>query len=265
MANRRMFSLKVVDTDAFLDMPQSSQLLYYSLAMRADDDGFVSNPKKVMRMIGSQDDDYRVLVSKKFIIPFDSGICVIKHWLIHNLIRPDRYSETQWIREKALLEIEKGTKKYGVKNDIGMTFCIPDGTPGKDRLGKDRLNTSCSAHKDFVKWWDEMVFKIRMDKAVWEKADFKNLQTALKITTVDRLQQLSLYFLSDAKFRAYRPSMKVFLSHGVMEGLKKAEGTEGFCNKVDLLAGRFIGAGFNVSPIEIRESIINLAAKFAMK
>ena len=82
-----MFSLKVVDTDAFLDMPQSSQLLYFHLAMRADDDGFVSNPKKIMRMLGTQDDDIKVLVLKKFIIPFESGICVIKHWRIHNYIQ----------------------------------------------------------------------------------------------------------------------------------------------------------------------------------
>ena len=89
-----MFSLKVVDTAAFLDLPQSSQLLYFQLSMRADDDGFVSNPKKIMRMLGSNEDDYKLIILKKFVIPFDSGVCVIKHWVIHNLIRSDRYTET---------------------------------------------------------------------------------------------------------------------------------------------------------------------------
>lgn len=114
MANRRMFSMKIVDTDAFMDMPISSQLLYFHLAMRADDDGFVSNPKKLMRMVGASDDDYKVLIAKKFIIPFESGICVIKHWLIHNLIRNDRYTETQYTREKSRLLIDEKTRKYSL-------------------------------------------------------------------------------------------------------------------------------------------------------
>lgn len=134
MANRRMFSLKIVDTDLFLDMPQSSQLLYYSLAMRADDDGFISNPKKIMRMIGSQDDDYKVLILKNFVIPFESGVCVIKHWLVHNLIRGDRYTETQFIDEKKTITIDKDSNKYDMKS--GMQNVIPSVTPGKVRLGK---------------------------------------------------------------------------------------------------------------------------------
>ena len=145
MANRRMFSMKIVDTDAFLDMPQSSQLLYYSLAMRADDDGFVSNPKKIMKIAGSNDDVYKLLVGKKFIIPFDSGVCVIKHWLIHNLIRTDRYVETQYIREKSQLVIDPKTKKYSLNK--GQNDVIPDDNQRlpQVRLGKvrkDKKNTS---------------------------------------------------------------------------------------------------------------------------
>lgn len=135
-----MFSLKIVDTDAFLDMPQSSQLLYYSLSMRADDDGFVSNPKKIMRMIGSSEDDYKVLTAKKFIIQFESGVCVIKHWLIHNLLRGDRYTETQYIKEKKQLIIDPNNKKYSLKsNDLNV---IPNGNQmaPQVRLGKVRLD-----------------------------------------------------------------------------------------------------------------------------
>lgn len=107
MAKKRMFSLSIIDTDAFMDMPASSQLLYFHLAMRADDEGFVSSPRKIMRSIGSSDDDYRVLISKKFIIQFESGICVIKHWLIHNSIRMDRFGGTTYIKEKGQLLIKE--------------------------------------------------------------------------------------------------------------------------------------------------------------
>lgn len=141
MPNRRMFSMKIVDTDAFLDMPQSAQLLYYSLAMRADDDGFVSNPKKVMRMVGSQDDDYKILSAKKFIIVFESGICVIKHWLIHNLIRTDRYIATQYTKEMQMLIVDQKTKKYSL-NERGIPNVIPNDNQETTevRLGKDSLD-----------------------------------------------------------------------------------------------------------------------------
>lgn len=144
MAQRRMFSDKIVDTDAFLDMGSGSQLLYFHLCMRADDDGFVSNPKKIMRMIGSQDDDYKILIAKRFVIQFQSGVCVIKHWLIHNLIRQDRYNETQWIKEKEQLVIDEKTKKYSLNTD--ETIVIPNGNQmapqvrlGKVSIGKDSL------------------------------------------------------------------------------------------------------------------------------
>jgi hypothetical protein len=114
MAQRRMFSLKVVDTDAFMDMPSSSQLLYFHLAMRGDDDGFVANPKKILRMIGANEDDYKVLIAKKFVIQFDSGVCVIKHWRIHNYLQNDRYSSTQYVKELEFLKIDEKTKKYSL-------------------------------------------------------------------------------------------------------------------------------------------------------
>ncbi len=124
-AQRRMFSLKVVDTDAFLDMPQSSQLLYFHLAMRGDDDGFVANHKKIMRMLNINEDDYKILVLKRFIIPFESGVCVIKHWRIHNYLQNDRYVVTQYIREKNLLVIDKNTKKYTLKDNKNKNVYIP--------------------------------------------------------------------------------------------------------------------------------------------
>lgn len=129
MANRRMFSLKIVDSDAFLDMPQSTQLLYFHLSMRADDDGFVGNPKKVMRMIGSSEDDYKVLIAKRFILNFESGVVVIKHWKIHNYIQTDRYQPTQYLEEKKTLE----TKENGAYTDRIQDVSKMD-TQVRDRL-----------------------------------------------------------------------------------------------------------------------------------
>lgn len=104
MADRRMFSKTIIDSDQFLDMPLSTQSLYFHLSMRADDEGFVNNPRKVQRMIGASDDDFKVLITKNFIIPFESGIVVIKHWRIHNYIRADRLVPTTCKAEKACLE-----------------------------------------------------------------------------------------------------------------------------------------------------------------
>lgn len=92
MARKRMFSLLVVDTDEFLDMPSSTQSLYYHLGMRADDDGFVSSPRKIVKLVNCSDDDLKLLIAKGFIIPFDSGIIAIKHWKLNNDLKKDRYT-----------------------------------------------------------------------------------------------------------------------------------------------------------------------------
>lgn len=107
MAERRMFAKTIIDSDAFLDMPQSSQLLYFHLSMRADDDGFINNPKSIMRNTKCNDDDIKLLIAKKFIIPFESGVVVIKHWKIHNYIAKDRYKETKYKSEKATLTLDE--------------------------------------------------------------------------------------------------------------------------------------------------------------
>lgn len=96
MAERRMFAKTIVSSDAFLDMPQSTQVLYFHLGMRADDDGFVNSPKSIMRVVGCKEDDIKLLIAKKFILSFDDGVIVIKHWKIHNYIAKDRYNETKY-------------------------------------------------------------------------------------------------------------------------------------------------------------------------
>ena len=137
MAERRMFAKTIVTSDAFLDMPLSARCLYFTLGMLADDDGFVNNPKSIMRQVGASQDDLNLLLVKRFILAFDSGVIVIKHWRIHNYIQKDRYKESKYIEEKATLMIdEKGA----------YTECIQDVYKvdtqvrlGKDSIGKDRL------------------------------------------------------------------------------------------------------------------------------
>lgn len=107
MAEKRMFSMKIIDSDAFLDMPLSTQALYFHLSMRADDDGFLNNAKRIMDMIKANQNDYDLLKAKRFIIEFPDGICVIKHWRINNYIRKDRYHETTYTDEKDMLAVKK--------------------------------------------------------------------------------------------------------------------------------------------------------------
>lgn len=123
MAERRMFAKTIIDSDAFLDMPLSTQALYFHLSMRGDDDGFINNPKKIQRMIGASEDDLKLLIAKNFIIPFESGIVVIKHWKIHNYIRGDRKKETVYPDEMALLET-KENGAYTLLANLPAVECI---------------------------------------------------------------------------------------------------------------------------------------------
>ena len=111
MANKRMFTKQIIDSDAFLDMPLSSQALYFHLNMRADDDGFIKNPKKIQRMIGATDDDLKILIGKRFVLLFQSGVIVIKHWRMHNTLKGDRYTPTQYRDEISTLVL-KENKSY---------------------------------------------------------------------------------------------------------------------------------------------------------
>lgn len=126
MAERRMFTQKIVDSDAFLDMPLSAQALYFHLNMRADDDGFVNNPRKIQRMIGASDDDLKLLMAKRFILAFDSGVIVIKHWRMHNILRKDRYKPTQYQDEVRTLII----KDNGAYTEGGDRPSIVQKEPG---------------------------------------------------------------------------------------------------------------------------------------
>lgn len=137
MAKRRMFSLDVVDTDAFLDLPASSQNLYFHLGMRADDDGFISSPKRIAATVNASADDLKLLAAKGFIIPFDSGVCVVRDWKINNYIQGDRYTPSLYTDEKERLVLDE-SKRYSMLD----TACIQDGYTGKGREGKFKALTS---------------------------------------------------------------------------------------------------------------------------
>ena len=141
MADKRMFSLKIVDSDLFLDMPLSSQCLYFHLSMRADDDGFVNNPKKIIKIIGANEDDLKILIAKGFVIVFDQGIIVITHWKINNFIRKDRYKPTMYIEQKQqLYQTENGA--YISEEKVGCHLVDQRLSSGQPSIDKGREEQS---------------------------------------------------------------------------------------------------------------------------
>lgn len=149
-----MFSLDIVDTDAFLEMPGSAQALYFHLGMRADDDGFVSSPRRITSMVNASVDDFKILVAKSFIIPFASGVCVVKDWKVNNLLRGDRYTPTRYTNELAQLEeVNREYKLINAGQSSGMTNGIPNGNQTGDKMepqfsrGKDNIDKSMGADK----------------------------------------------------------------------------------------------------------------------
>ena len=146
MAQKRMFDKTITNSDEFLEMPDSSQNLYFHLSMNADDDGFVNNWKSIMRMTGHKEDDLKVLVAKQFIIPFDSGVIVIKHWRINNYLRNDRYIETKYKEEKSQLTL-----------DDNLVYQLD--TNGRHSIDKNRLVKNSIEEKEIYKEKDSKKFK----------------------------------------------------------------------------------------------------------
>lgn len=150
MAERRMFTQKITESDAFLEMPMSAQALYFHLCMNADDDGFVKNPKRINRMMGGNDDDLKILIMKVFLIPYDSGVVVIKHWRMHNLLRQDRYKPSEYVEEKSMLFLKENgayTLDHSQGQPLLATKWQPNGNQmapqdsiGKLSIGKDSID-----------------------------------------------------------------------------------------------------------------------------
>lgn len=148
MAEKRMFSKQIIDSDAFLDMPLSTQALYFHLSMRADDDGFVDNPKKIQRVIGASADDLKLLMAKRYILAFESGVIAIKHWRMHNTLRQDRYKPTVYQEEMSTLVV-KGNKSYTEADRFAEIECgKPNGNQVETQYRLDK--NSIDKNKDIA-------------------------------------------------------------------------------------------------------------------
>ena len=214
-----MFTQKIVDSDAFLDMPLTTQALYFHLNMRADDDGFVNNPKKIQRMIGASEDDLKLLIAKRFILAFENGVIVIKHWRMHNLIRKDRYNPTQYQEEKTMLEL-KDNGSYtetieismiaGSDNQMATTWQPSDNQMAtQDRLGKDRLD------KDSI------------DK---DRIDYNGIKDAYNTICTSFP---SVKSLSDARKKAIKARLNTYTVDDICEAFRKAEASDFLKGKND--------------------------------
>ena len=137
MAERRMFAKSIVLSDAFLDMPLSARCLYFTLGMLADDDGFVGSPKAIMRQCGASQDDMTVLLQKRYVLGFDSGVIVIKHWRMNNYLQNDRKKDTTYLEELSMLEIDK-KGAYTERNELEHMGCIQNVYTGKYSISLDR-------------------------------------------------------------------------------------------------------------------------------
>ena len=189
MAERRMFAKTIIDSDAFTEMPLSTQALYFHLSMRADDEGFLNCAQKIMRMIGAAKNDYDVLLAKRFVVQFDDGICVIKHWRIHNYIQKDRFKPTIYQEERSALSI-KTNGSYTLKNTMD-TECIQGGYAleaqvrlGKDSLGKDNIDIADKPRDDFDVFWKAYPRKTAKEDA---RKAYAVLMKKKDAPTIDRL------------------------------------------------------------------------------
>ena len=202
MAERRMFAKTIVTSDAFLDMPASTRCLYFLLGMVADDDGFVNNPRSIMRQSGATADDMNLLIAKRFILTFQSGVVVIKHWCIHNTIQKDRYKETKYLEEKATLALD-GNKEYTETVSDVYPECIQDVSRPDTQVRLGQVNTG----KVSV---GEVIEEAAPPKSTRHKygryknvlltdEDYEKLQSEFPHDYTERIERLSEYMASTGK------------------------------------------------------------------
>lgn len=208
MAEKRMFTQKIIDSDAFLDMPLSTQALYFHLNMRADDDGFINNPKRIQRTIGASEDDLKLLIAKRFLICFESGVIVIKHWRMHNTLRKDRYNPTTYQEELARLEV-KDNNAYTEKECMA-TVWQPNGNQMATQYSIDKYSIDkVSIVEDIISDSDESEPAPKTKKTVKHKyGEYNNVlltdEELEKLKTeysdyAERIERLSSYVASTGK------------------------------------------------------------------
>ena len=213
-----MFAKTIVLSDAFLDMPMSARCLYFTLSMVADDDGFVNAPKSIMRQCGASNDDMNILLMKRFILAFESGVIVIKHWRVNNYLRSDRYVETKYKEELALLTLNDDGV-YSMEDD-GIPVGIPSGIPSIDkyRLDKKSIDNTC-ANKAFEKFWS--AYPKKKNKADALKA-FKKVSVPLDtlLAAIEVQKQSHDWNKDNGQFIPYPAT---WLNRGAWENVEEVE------------------------------------------
>ena len=183
MAQKRMFDKSITNSDNFLELPDSSQILYFHLSMNADDDGFIDNWKSIMRMTGTKEDDLKILITKSYVIPFDSGVIVIRHWRMNNYLRTDRYKETTHKEEKKLLTLGEN-EEYLLQNKTGIPMVHPD---------KNRLDKNSIEEKEIYK---EKESYGEFQNVLLTKEEYRKLE---KSNLLPYIEKLSSYIASKGK------------------------------------------------------------------
>ena len=226
--SRRMFSDEVTKTDAFLDMPTSSQLLYFHLGMEADDDGFVPSPRMVMRVIGASNDDLKLLFAKKFLLSFENGVCVVKHWRINNQIRKDRYTETTYLKEKGQLYIrENGSYTFTKENALpvpkghflparvssgNQVATIGQPSIGKESIGKERKEKEATPEKVVIPADGDLSFLPDwLDAGVWY--EWAAYRRGIKKKLTEASIKMQIKFLSQ-----HQSEYKLIIEQSIMNG-----------------------------------------------
>ena len=184
-----MFAKSIVLSDAFLDMPLSARCLYFTLGMMADDDGFVGNPKSIMRQCGASQDDMLVLLQKRYILSWDSGVIVIKHWRMNNYLQNDRHKSTTYLEELSTLDID-ARGAYTEKKDPMYTECIQNVYTGKDSIGKDSIDkVSITNYQEVISMYNNTCVSFPRLRNISENRK-KAIKARLKKYSIDDFQTL---------------------------------------------------------------------------
>lgn len=203
LAQKRMFTMKIVDSDAFLEMPLSTQCLYFHLNMRADDDGFIGNTKRIMKITGASEDDLRLLIAKRFVLTFEDGVIVIKHWRMHNTLSRDRYAETSYTDEKKMLLLkDNGSYSLTGGNPIDDTRLIErSGRQTQQRRNKDATKTHSDKGLDIDKDIDKDI-DIESDKdnnLIVSKDTIRQTDVRRVVEEWNKLQDVGIAPIRDIK------------------------------------------------------------------
>ena len=223
-----MFAKTIVTSDAFLDMPPTTRSLYMLLCVMADDDGFVNAPRSIMRMSGATDDDMKLLIVKRFVLTFESGVVVIKHWRIHNLIQKDRYKETKYLEEKAMLALDENNAYTEADSSMYPKCIQPVSNPepqvrlgkvskGKSRIGEDMEEAAPpkpSRHKYGM-----------YENVLFTDEEYQKLTEEFPHDDTERIERLSEYIASTGK--KYKSHLATIRSWARKETEKKQQNRKG--------------------------------------